>query len=75
MTAEGDLLLTSDAQRTQEANRQACLKKLRELIVAAQVEPKRRRKTKPSRSSQEKRLKIKKARGELKRGRSSVPRE
>src|ERR1035437_1669885 len=42
---EGELLLTAETERTQEQNRQACLRKLRELIVAALVEPKVRRKT------------------------------
>jgi ribosome-associated protein len=59
LTADGDLLLTADNQRTQEANRQACLGKLRDLIEAAQVEPKVRRKTKPSRSSKRKRVESK----------------
>ena len=68
----GDLLITSETERTQDANRQACLRKLRVLIERALVEPKRRRKTKPSRASQERRLKSKKTRGEVKRGRSAV---
>jgi len=73
MTLEGDLLMWADKERTQEANRQACLRKLRDMIIAAQIEPKIRRKTKPSKSSKRKRVETKRARGEIKRGRSARP--
>ncbi|MEI8195327.1 MAG: alternative ribosome rescue aminoacyl-tRNA hydrolase ArfB [Phycisphaerae bacterium] len=72
ITADGDLLLTADNQRTQEANRQACLKKLRTLIETAQVEPKIRRKTKPSRSSKRKRVETKRVHSAKKKLRSRV---
>ena len=60
LTAEGDLLIVSETQRTQEGNRRACLDKLRILIVAAQHEPKIRRKTKPSKGAKVRRLDSKK---------------
>ena len=69
VTPEDDILLTADSQRTQESNRRACLEKLRDLIAAAMVEPKIRRKSKPSRSSKKKRLEGKKRQGEKKRAR------
>lgn len=72
LTGEGDFLLTSDTERTQEANRQSCLRKLRELIVQAQIEPKVRRKTKPSRAAKRRRVESKRKRGEVKRLRGKV---
>ena len=70
LTAEGDLLLTADAQRTQESNRRACLEKLRDLIAQALVEPKIRKKSKPSKGSKKRRLESKKKQGEKKKSRS-----
>jgi len=71
MTLEGDLLMTSESQRTQEANRQECLKKLRDLLVAAQIEPKIRKKTKPSRGSKMRRIEGKREHSAKKQLRSS----
>ncbi len=66
ITGDGDLLLTSQRYRDQERNRLDCLEKLREMLRAAAVTPKPRRKTKPSRGSQERRLAAKKRRSALK---------
>ncbi len=66
LMADGDLLFTADTERTQEANRRACMEKLRELIVEALVEPKTRKKSKPSKGSKERRLDSKKRQGEKK---------
>jgi ribosome-associated protein len=60
MTAEGDLLIVSETERTQEGNRRACMEKLRVIIIAAQKEPKVRRKSKPSKGSKVRRLEGKK---------------
>ena len=60
LTAEGDLLLVSETERTQEGNRRACMDKLRALIEAAQKEPKIRKKSKPSKGSKVRRLEGKK---------------
>jgi ribosome-associated protein len=43
--------------------------RLREMIVQAKVEPKRRKKTKPSAGARRRRLESKKHRGEIKAGR------
>ena len=67
---DGDLLITADSQRTQESNRRACLEKLRELIEGALVEPKVRKKSKPSKGAKKRRLEIKKKQGEKKKARS-----
>ena len=70
LTSDGDLLITADAQRTQESNRRACLEKLRDLIAQALVEPKVRKKSKPSKGSKKRRLDSKKMQGEKKKARS-----
>jgi ribosome-associated protein len=72
ITAEGDLQIVAESERTQESNRQICLKKLRDLIVAAAKVPKTRRKTKPSRGSKQRRLDSKRVNSVKKRLRSSV---
>ncbi len=69
ITAEGELVLTSQRYRDQERNRQDCLDKLREMLARAAVRPKVRRKTKPSRGSKEARLRDKKRRAGTKAGR------
>ncbi len=70
LTAAGEILMTADNQRTQEANRRACMDKLRVLIVKAMIEPKVRRKTKPSKGSKMRRLEGKRLTSEKKRNRS-----
>jgi len=66
LTKEGEIHIVAETARTQEGNRGAVMKKLRELIVAAQHRPKVRRKTKPGRAAKERRLEAKKRRGEIK---------
>jgi ribosome-associated protein len=66
LTLAGEIHLSSDTQRTQAANREEVFQRLRELIISAMHEPKRRRKTKPSRASKLRRLEGKKRRGEVK---------
>lgn len=66
LTRNDEIHLGSDESRSQEANRQDVFDRLREMIIQARVEPKVRRKTKPSRGARERRLKTKKRRGEIK---------
>lgn len=66
ITNEGDLLITSQRYRDQERNRLDCVEKLREMLRAAAVPPKTRRKTKPSRGSRERRLADKRRRASIK---------
>lgn len=65
----GELILTSESERSQSGNRAECLARLRELLVQAMAVPKVRRKTKPSKASKQRRLDEKKRRGDIKRGR------
>jgi len=69
LAGNGDLIVTSKAHRTQDANRQDAREKLAALIEAALVEPKRRAKTRVNRIGKTERLKVKKARGAVKAGR------
>jgi ribosome-associated protein len=69
ITADGDLLITSQRFRDQERNREDCLEKLREIVLAATVVPKVRKKKKPTRASKERRLAAKKHRSAVKKQR------
>jgi ribosome-associated protein len=66
LTTEGELLISSQESRDQERNRQLCLEKLQELLAAVAVAPKKRRPTKRSRGSQERRLEAKRGRSQVK---------
>ena len=66
ITAAGELHLVSETERGQEGNRAAVMQRLREMIVAARVEPKVRKKSKPSRAAKARRLDQKRRRGEVK---------
>ena len=74
LTASGDLLITARQHRTQDANRQAAREKLEEMLEAAHRAPKKRAKSRVNRVGKVKRLKSKKARGEVKAKRGKVSR-
>ncbi|HEY7089171.1 MAG TPA: alternative ribosome rescue aminoacyl-tRNA hydrolase ArfB [Tepidisphaeraceae bacterium] len=61
-----EILLSSQTERSQESNRREVLERLRELVLRARVEPKVRRKTRPSKASKERRIESKKRRGQIK---------
>lgn len=58
--------MTCDEHRSQEANRRACLSRMRELLLRARTRPRVRHATQPSRASVERRLRNKLQRGRLK---------
>ena len=66
ITTEGEFVMSSQRYRDQERNRQDCLEKLSELVRAATVAPKARKKKKPTRASKERRLKEKRHRSAAK---------
>ena len=72
MTNEGYIQFRADEFRDLERNKQRCLEKLAELVRAALFVPKKRRPTKPTRSSQKKRVEQKSHRGEIKKLRQKV---
>ncbi|MBA2304871.1 MAG: aminoacyl-tRNA hydrolase [Acidobacteria bacterium] len=72
MTADGVVLIDARRHRTQGQNREDARERLADLIRRALVRPKRRRKTRPTKGSVEKRIVSKKHRSETKRGRGRV---
>ncbi len=72
MTAKGEIVLTARKFRTQEANREDARARLAELLEQAQIEPKKRAKTRLNRVGKEQRIKSKKARGTVKATRGKV---
>ena len=66
LTQAGEIHISSDTQRTQESNRAEVFDRLRELIIQARHEPKRRKKTKISRAAKQRRVDSKKRRGDVK---------
>jgi ribosome-associated protein len=69
MTRDGVLLIDSREHRTQSANRSTARERLRQLLAQASVRPKRRRTTRPTTGSNERRITAKVKRGETKRAR------
>lgn len=66
VNADGVLVIEARRFRTQEANREDAIQRFLEILRRSIVPPKPRRKTKPTATSREKRLKEKKQRGEVK---------
>lgn len=66
LTSLDEIHLRAETERSQEANRGEVLDRLREMVIAARVEPKVRRKTKPSKASKQRRIESKKRRGQTK---------
>jgi ribosome-associated protein len=74
MTQDGVLVLTAQNERSQKRNREEALARLVELIRQAAVRPVKRRATKPTKASREKRLESKKRRSGIKGLRQKKPR-
>lgn len=72
LTVDGDLLVRSEVHRDQDQNRSECIRKLHEILRKALFVPRKRIATKPTRSSQRKRVESKVKRGEVKQGRQKV---
>jgi ribosome-associated protein len=66
---DGTILITARDERSQEQNRRSALERLADLVRAALIEPKIRKKTRPTRASKERRIDSKKKRASTKRGR------
>jgi len=74
-TKDGAIIIQCDETRSQARNRDLARDRLAELIRKSLVAPKRRIKTKPTYGSQQRRLKAKKERGEVKAMRGKVGRD
>ena len=71
ITNDGILILEAKRYRTQEQNREDAIRRFVELVRKSTIKPKRRVKTKPTKASQERRIKEKKQRGEIKKNRQN----
>ncbi|MEH2398660.1 alternative ribosome rescue aminoacyl-tRNA hydrolase ArfB [Nostoc sp.] len=72
ITQEGVVVIKAQEHRSQENNRESALRRLQELIQSAVVVTIKRKPTKPTRSSQRKRLDYKTKRGQVKSNRGQV---
>lgn len=66
ITRQGDLIIKATRFRTQERNKQDAIERLQMLLKKAAIVPKKRKKTRPSLASREKRLTKKKLHGKTK---------
>lgn len=72
ITADGWLLVKSQTERTQLANKQQVVQKMSLLITKALLVPKKRKPTRIPKAVKEKRLDNKKKKGETKAGRQKI---
>jgi ribosome-associated protein len=68
---DGSILISARSERSQEQNRRDALERLAGLVRAALIEPKIRKKTRPTLGSKERRIESKKRRGTTKQGRAA----
>lgn len=69
LDGEGRIQVVCTETRSRQRNVELALARMEELLRAAAVRPKPRKKTKPTRASQERRLDAKRRRADVKRGR------
>ena len=72
ISKEGIIIIKAQQYRSQEKNREAALQRLQELIRSVAVTQKKRRPTKPTKGSKQKRLNEKTRRGKIKVSRGKV---
>jgi ribosome-associated protein len=72
MTADGTLVIDARRFRTQAENREDARNRLVALVRQALVKPRRRRATRPTAASKERRIEQKRRRSEAKRGRAKI---
>ena len=70
-TSQGEIVITAQTFRTQEANRKDAIDRLVAMIREATHVPKKRVATKPSKASKQRRIETKKKRSDVKRGRQA----
>jgi ribosome-associated protein len=72
ITKDGVIVIKAQQHRSREMNKDEAMRRLQELIKSVAVSPKKRKPTKPTRSSQKKRLDSKTRHGEAKLARAKV---
>jgi len=73
LTQGGEIIIKASRYRAQEKNKQDALERLRSWLLEASIRPKKRKKTKPSFSSVQRRLNQKKRQGKIKQLRRTKP--
>lgn len=72
ISKEGVIIIKSQSFRTQDLNKEDALKRLKELILSVMVVQKKRRATKPTKNSVQRRLTSKANRKEIKQSRQKI---
>ncbi len=72
INAEGNLLVKSQVERTQLGNKVLVIKKMNALVSKALIVQKKRKATKPTKQSKEKRIESKKKASVIKEGRKKI---
>jgi len=72
INSKGELKVRSQAERTQLANKELVVKKINDLVGKSLIIPKKRKKTKPTKVSKEKRIETKKKVATIKEGRKKI---
>jgi ribosome-associated protein len=72
ITRDGVVVIKAQAHRSQEQNRDDAMRRLQEMVEAVATPQRVRRPTRPTRSSQRKRLEVKTSRGQVKALRGKV---
>ncbi len=73
LTRDGEILIDAQRHRTQERNREDAMSRIKELVAAAEIPPKPRVPTRPSRAAKQRRTDTKTRHGAKKRLRGSRP--
>ena len=72
LTKDGVIVIKSQQHRSQERNREAAIERLKQMIKAVAIQPKKRRVTRPTKGSKRRRLEGKAKRSQLKSLRKKV---
>lgn len=72
ISKDGVVIIKAQAHRSQEKNKEEALERLHEMVASIAVLPRVRRPTKPTRSSQNKRMDKKSNRGQIKAMRGKI---
>ena len=72
ITAEGVVIIKAQRYRSQDQNRADALARLEELVAKVAAVPRARKPTRPTKSSQRRRVDAKVKRGEIKAGRAKI---
>jgi len=72
INSEGIIVITARQYRNQEANRLAAMERLEKILQKAEAEPKKRKATRPTRASVNRRLETKTKRSQVKQLRTRV---